>query len=455
MQLIRGTQPKYVHSLFTKYGPVVRLGPNHVAFSDPVAFQQIYNTENSFVKSSLDEVMAESPASKYPNTAELGSHRQQRELMMPGLSEDAVNRMYDSLRSKVALTISRMGEETSQNGFTDIYKWWTLMTADMIGDISFGQSLGLLEKGQVRCKSTKGFHQELSLTVLQKDEFTEALTESSMLSILRMTLPFVIPLAEYFSLGPATEAVNAQNKAFEHSKTKLAQHKETAMTSPETDSRSIFAELFSAEEQGIITQEEVVSNTVTVLANGTDPIASTLTYLVWAVCRRPEVKVQLLEEIDSLPDEFQDGHLKQLSYLNQVIEETLRLYPAVGGGLLRTVPPRGATITGLQIPPGTIVSCQAYSMHRDPGIFPNPGVFRPDRWDATTAPMKNAMMAWGGGERGELDPLLILRPYCIANIKYGYSLSWYELGADDASSKYSSLLQGFPACDYVLIAWHV
>lgn len=234
----------------------------------------------------------------------------------------------------------------------------------------------------------------------------EALTDSSMLSILRMTLPFVIPLAEYFSLGPATKAVQAQNKAFEHSKTKLAQHRETVMASPDNQTRSIFAVLFSAEEQGLITQEEVISNAVTVLANGTDPTASTLTYLVWAVCRRPEVKVQLLEEIDSLPDGFQDSHLKQLTYLNQVIEETLRLYPAVGGGLLRTVPPQGATIAGLQIPPGTIVSCQAYSMHRDPEIFPNPGVFRPDRWDTTTASMKNAMMAWGGGERGKSHSLL-------------------------------------------------
>lgn len=150
MQLVRGTQPKYVHSLFIKYGPVVRLGPNHVAFSEPVAFQQIYNIENSFAKSSLDEVMAESPMPNVGSTRETGSHKQERELMMPALCEDAINRMYSSLSSKIALTIQRMGEETSQNGFTDIYKWWTLMMADIMGEISFGQSLGLLEKGQVR-----------------------------------------------------------------------------------------------------------------------------------------------------------------------------------------------------------------------------------------------------------------------------------------------------------------
>lgn len=249
-----------------------------------------------------------------------------------------------------------------------------------------------------------------------------------MLSILRLTLPFVIPLAEYLSIGPAAKAVKAKSKAFEHSKTKLAQHRETAMVTPETGFRPIFAELFSAEEQGSITQEEVVSNTVTFLANGTDPTASTLTYLIWAVCRRPEVKVQLLEEIDSLPDEFQDDHLKQLSYLNQVIEETLRLYPAVSGGLVRTVPPQGATIAGHQIPPGTIVSCQAYTMHRDPEIFPNPGIFRPDRWDATTAPMKKAMMAWGGGERGELLFLSSHQPSLIMRLSLTFAIITVCLG---------------------------
>lgn len=93
--------------------------------------------------------MAESPTPNAGRTTETGSHKQQRELMMSGLCEDAINRMNSSLSSKVALTIQRMGEETVQSGFTDIYKWWTLMMADIMGEVSFGQSLGLLEKGQV------------------------------------------------------------------------------------------------------------------------------------------------------------------------------------------------------------------------------------------------------------------------------------------------------------------
>lgn len=244
-----------------------------------------------------------------------------------------------------------------------------------------------------------------------------------------MTLPFVIPLAEYVSLGSATKAVMAEKRAVEGSKNRLARHREAVRADPATAPLSIFAELFSAEEKGRLTQEEVVSNAITVLANGTDPTANTLTYLVWAVCRRPEVKVQLLEEIDSLPDNFNDGHLEELSYLNQVIDETLRLYPAVAGGLLRTVPREGATIAGYPIPPGTIVSCQAYSIHRDPAVFTNPGVFRPDRWDSPTTAMKGTMMAWGGGANSEshdfLETYLVIFPQRISNS----SLTFYAVTA--------------------------
>lgn len=150
IQLVKGTQPKYIHSLFLKYGPVVRLGPNQVCFSDVIAFQQIYNIQETFVKSTIYETVAESPAPSAFNTIETDMHRAQRELMVPGLCEAAVGRLYTSISSKVLLAVRRMEEETRQNGFTDIYKWWTLMTADVMGEITFGQSFRLLEEGKVR-----------------------------------------------------------------------------------------------------------------------------------------------------------------------------------------------------------------------------------------------------------------------------------------------------------------
>lgn len=44
--------------------------------------------------------------------------------------------------------------------------------------------------------------------------------------------------------------------------------------------------------------------------------------------------------------------LETLPYLNAVIKESLRLSSGVVSGLLRVVPPTGATIDGVAVPPG-------------------------------------------------------------------------------------------------------
>lgn len=37
-------------------------------------------------------------------------------------------------------------------------------------------------------------------------------------------------------------------------------------------------------------------------------------------------------------------------------------------------------LMGYALPPGTIVSTQSWSMHRDPDVFPSPETFLPERW---------------------------------------------------------------------------
>ena len=136
---------------------------------------------------------------------------------------------------------------------------------------------------------------------------------------------------------------------------------------------------------------------------GSDTTANTLTYLVWAVCRHPEVKAALVTELETLPASgFGDGELKQLPYLNQVVEETLRLYSAAPSTLPRRVPPGGAVLAGHWLEGGTTVSSQAYTLHRDPETFSFPDNFNPSRWERPTKDMKDAFFAFGGGSRGKL-----------------------------------------------------
>lgn len=386
-------------------GPVVRLGPGEVCFSDVLAFRQIYNTKETFVKSPLYETITDSPVPSIFSTADVDLHRRHRRLLGPGLSETSVAQMGVSVHSKVALTVQRMREEMQEKGFADIYKWWTFMTSEITGELTFGQSFRILEEGNI-----EGKREKLALILMavltfcghQKDAFTRDLGNGgAVLAALRLTLPFIVKVAEHIPLGIVTEACRARKQTFRRADDMLTEHRYAVMADAENPQKSFFTGLFLAECEEKLTWQEVRSNALTFLVAGTDTTANTPTYLVWAICQRPTVKAMLLAELGRLPDKFDDTHLKSLPYLNQVIEETLRIYPAVATGLLRVVPPGGANTAGHHIPGGSTVSCQAYSLQRNPQIFSRPTEFDPSRWKDPTVAMKQAMMVWGGGARGK------------------------------------------------------
>lgn len=106
----------------------------------------------------------------------------------------------------------------------------------------------------------------------------------------------------------------------------------------------------------------------------------------------------------------------RLPFLDAVVQEGLRCFPAIPMSLPRYVPyPSSATadckvIDGFEMPPGTIVSCQAYSVHRVDveDVFPAPDTFDPERWladgsgdgAAEVERRKRLQFAFSNGGRG-------------------------------------------------------
>jgi cytochrome P450 len=179
---------------------------------------------------------------------------------------------------------------------------------------------------------------------------------------------------------------------------------------PDQVKPTLFTKLLRAEAEDSLPFNEIRDEAQGYIVAGTDTTANTLTFLVWAVCKHPEVRMALVEELQTKlgPPPTQEGkpwytddQLRALPYLNQVIEETLRMFASVPGLLPRTVPPEGSELAGYWFEGGTVVSAQAYTLHRDPVIFPDPERFDPSRWAMPTKDMKDAFFAWGGGARGK------------------------------------------------------
>ncbi|CAN1776773.1 Xanthotoxin 5-hydroxylase CYP82C4 [Linum perenne] len=125
---------------------------------------------------------------------------------------------------------------------------------------------------------------------------------------------------------------------------------------------------------------------VSLISGGTDTSSLTMTWAISLLLNSPSVLKRAQEEID-----VQVGHhrkvnesdIKNLTYIQAIVKETLRLYPVapLSG-------PREAledcTVGGYHVPKGTRVIINAWKIQRDPKVWPNPLEFQPERFLTAT-----------------------------------------------------------------------
>ncbi|KAL2925233.1 Berbamunine synthase [Bienertia sinuspersici] len=86
-----------------------------------------------------------------------------------------------------------------------------------------------------------------------------------------------------------------------------------------------------------------------------------------------------LTEIVGLNATVKEAHLPKLKYLNAVVKETLRLHPPLAM-LVPHSPSEPSIIGGYSIPKGVRVFLNVYAIHRDPQLWEDPLVFRPEKF---------------------------------------------------------------------------
>ncbi|PIO29923.1 hypothetical protein AB205_0125460 [Aquarana catesbeiana] len=114
---------------------------------------------------------------------------------------------------------------------------------------------------------------------------------------------------------------------------------------------------------------------------GYETTSTTLMFTAYLLATHPDVQTKLQEEIEThLPNKAPPTYeaLMQMEYLDMVIHETLRLYPAAGR--LERVCKKTTEINGVTIPEGVVTVIPAYVLHRDPSLWADPEEFRPERF---------------------------------------------------------------------------
>ncbi|KAF7892845.1 uncharacterized protein EAF02_000383 [Botrytis sinoallii] len=355
--IIKGTRPLYVHDLHCKYGSIVRVSPTEVHVSDIAATKKIHNVKGSFKKSPWYRLFTPPTVLNVFNTSDIEFHRNLRRLLSSPMSESSLKHVEVFIRRNIDLAVKGITEEMSQRGAGDVSKWWMFMATDVIGELSFGESFKMLESGK-------------------KNQYILDIEANGSAGGIRGTFPFMVKLSNVIPL-PALKVAAASGKRLrEYAEQSIARSKRVAAEMESCP--MLLKKLFRSDENGL-SDKDIVDNAMLFIVAGSDTTANTMTYLTWAVCKHPQVRDALVEELRSLPPDFTDQDLRGLTCLNNIIKETLRLYGAAPSALPRMVPAEGVEFLGHRLPGGTTVSTQAYTLHRKPEIFPNPESFEPSR----------------------------------------------------------------------------
>jgi cytochrome P450 len=156
-----------------------------------------------------------------------------------------------------------------------------------------------------------------------------------------------------------------------------------------------------AETGESMSNEQLRDEVMTIFVAGHETTANALSWTFYLLSRHPEVERRLRTDVstvlaDRLP-ELED--LRRLPLLEQVIKESMRLYPPVW--MLGRTALGSDEVGGVALPRGCIAIMSPYLTHRLPELWENPEGFDPGRFAPDGAPERPrfAYFPFGGGSR--------------------------------------------------------
>jgi cytochrome P450 len=167
-----------------------------------------------------------------------------------------------------------------------------------------------------------------------------------------------------------------------------------------TETPDLFSVLCHAQsEQGeMFSDEDVVNHMIFVLFAAHDTSTVALTTVAYYLGRYPQWQDRARARALSLPSEVAYEHLGEMTELDWVMKEALRVNSPVPWLARQAV--RDTTVNGYFIPAGTMVMAPTGAIHANPRVWRDPYTFDPERFSPVRAEDKGHRFRWmpfGGG----------------------------------------------------------
>ncbi|KAF2790391.1 cytochrome P450 [Melanomma pulvis-pyrius CBS 109.77] len=409
--LIKGTIVHDIEKLHRKYGPVLRIAPDEVTFAKAEAWNDIFQLRQDHQQFLKDPVWWKAQPGQPDSLLSAinpDMHARIRKLLVPGFTPRALRAQEPIVQRYVNLLVERLTERVADLGKEskgkqvemDIAPWFQYATFDIFGDLGFGESFDCLEHSR--------YH-----------PWIELLFNSVKAAAFVISARFY-PLVDGLLMKCIPPSLKKmQSDHFQQIVDKVQRRLNWELERPDLMSHVIEV---SKSNEGL--PIGVINSTFAILTTaGSETTATalcgTLNYLV----AQPITLAILVKEIrDAFPsgDNMTLDALKDLPYLNAVLNEGLRLCPPIPWVLPRRVPVGGDTVCGVWLPGGTPVSIQQWTLNRDPTYFHSSLSFCPERWLPEAS--SNPKSEFFNDQRQAINPFSVGPRNCM-----GQHLAWAEM----------------------------
>ena len=310
-----------------RYGPIVRIMPDTLSFISAQSWRDIYGPGKPQLPKHvvLSEKGYTAPLNAIMDDSE---HARVRGLLSPAFSERAMREQESLISDYINLLIQKLKAQIRgpATGEVDLVQWYNFTTFDIIGDLALGKPFGSLESGKTHSWVSNIFR---GLKLVSKFNIIKVYP----------ILEAIVSCAVW--LYPSAEEGFRVHREY----TYVAMKDRLARKDEKKDFISYF-------EKGL-TLEELNENAGLLILAGSETSATALSGVTYYLLKNRKTLAKVHKEVrDSFQDESSISFISvaRLSYLNAVIEESMRVYPTVPSAQRRITPPGGHLIDNHYVP---------------------------------------------------------------------------------------------------------
>ncbi|XP_013100711.1 probable cytochrome P450 4s3 [Stomoxys calcitrans] len=367
-----GSILKWLYELRKKHGPIFRIwfGKDMtVFFSDPEDIKQLLTSNSLLYKANnYNAVVPWLGYGLLTSGGELWQAR--RKFLTPAFHFRILSEFKEPMEENCKILATRLMKEAQRGEEFDVYPYITLFALDVICETAMGlkkhaQMQNESEYVKAVNKTCHLFHKR-SFSLWQRLNIFYKYTKDGRERDAALKIMH----------DETNRVIKLRRKLLQDSQILSMQDAEKTFDSDGKKKRLAFLDmLLISQMEGIpLTDQEIREEVDTFMFAGHDTTSSTISFAIYLLSQHAEIQKRTYEEAVALEGKEKES----MPYLEAIIKETLRLYPA--SAFFSRGVKEDLAVGSLTLPKGANVTVLTYAVHRDERYFPQPEQFRPERF---------------------------------------------------------------------------